>query len=72
MIEAQILMSVSNFSEFFSRNHFLEEGFISQWGGGGSCFSDEGASILSGGDDMRGGHWFRWGGFQKNRRMGGN
>ena len=28
----QVLMTVSNFSGFFSRNHFLEGGFTFQWG----------------------------------------
>ena len=32
MIETQVLMAVSDFSGFFSRNHFLEGGFIFQWG----------------------------------------
>ena len=28
MIETQVFMTVSDFSRLFSRNHFLEEGFI--------------------------------------------
>ena len=36
MIETQVLMTVSDFSGFFSRNHFLEGGFTFQWG---VCFS---------------------------------
>ena len=35
MIETQVLMTVSNFSGIFSRNHFLEGGFTFQWGRGG-------------------------------------
>ena len=34
MIETQVLMTVSDFSGFFSRDHFLEGGFTFQ------CFSD--------------------------------
>ena len=41
MIETQILMTVSDFFWFFSRNHFLEGGFTFQWGGGGGFFSWE-------------------------------
>ena len=37
MIETQTLMTASDFSVFFSRNHFLEGGFTCQWG---ECFSD--------------------------------
>ena len=37
MSETKVLMTVSDFSGFFSRNHFLEEGFIFQWRGGGIC-----------------------------------
>ena len=36
MIETQVLMTVSNFSGFFSRNHSLKGGFTFQVGG---CFS---------------------------------
>ena len=32
MIETQVLMTVSDFSGFFSRNHFLEGGFTFHWG----------------------------------------
>ena len=40
MIETQILMTVSDFLGFFSRNHFLEGDFTFQWGGGEvGCFS---------------------------------
>ena len=31
MCETQVLMPYSNFSDLFSRNHFLECGFIFQW-----------------------------------------
>ena len=33
MSETQVLMTVSNFFGFFSRNYFLEGGFTFQWGG---------------------------------------
>ena len=33
MSETQVLMTVSNFWVFLSRNHFLEGGFIFQYGG---------------------------------------
>ena len=36
----QVLMTVSDFSGFFSRIHILERGFTFQWGGG--CFSEWG------------------------------
>ena len=49
MIEAQILMTISNFLRFFSRNYFLEGGFTFQCRGEGEgvcvgvvCFSDGG------------------------------
>ena len=46
MIETQILMTVSDFSGFFSRNHFLEGGLTFQWG---VCLSVRGrTSFLSG------------------------
>ena len=32
MSETQVLMTVSNFRGFFSRNHFLRGGFTFQWG----------------------------------------
>ena len=35
MIETNVLMTVTDFSGFFSRNHFLEGSFTFQWGGGG-------------------------------------
>ena len=38
MIETQVLMTVSDFSGIFSRNHFLEGGFTFRWKG--VCFSD--------------------------------
>ena len=41
-IETQVLMTVSNFSGIFSRNHFLEGGFTFQWGGGGGTHFDWG------------------------------
>ena len=31
MIETQVLMTVSDFLGFFSRNHFVERGFTFQW-----------------------------------------
>ena len=31
MTETQVLITASDFSEFFSRNHFLEGGFALQW-----------------------------------------
>ena len=40
MIETQVLMTVSDFSGFFSRDHFLEGGFTFQ------CFSDESGFIF--------------------------
>ena len=49
MIEAQVLMTVSDFLNFFPRNNFLEEGFAVQWGeGGGLFFRWGGASFLNG------------------------
>ena len=51
MIETQVLMTVSDFSRFFSRNHFLEEGFTFQLG---VCFSHGRASFLSGEHPMGG------------------
>ena len=50
MIEAQVLMTVSDFLNFFPRNNFLEEGFAVQWGegGGGVVFQIGGASFLNG------------------------
>ena len=33
MSEIQVLMTVSDFFVFFSRNYFLEGGFTFQWGG---------------------------------------
>ena len=33
MSETQVLMTVSNFGGFFSRNYFLDGGFTFQWGG---------------------------------------
>ena len=34
MRETQVLMTISDFGVFFPRNHFLEGGFIFQWGEG--------------------------------------
>ena len=50
MSEIQVLISVYDFRDFFSRKHFLEleGGFIFQWGQQG------GASFLSGGCPMMG------------------
>ena len=48
MSETKVLMTVSDFSGFFSRNHFLEEGFIFQWRGGG-IFSVGGLNFYVGG-----------------------
>ena len=37
--ETQVLMTVSSFLDFFSRNHYLEGGFILQyWDFGGASF----------------------------------
>ena len=47
MSETQVLMTVFNFSWFFSRNHFLEGGFTFQCRGGG--------------DFRLGGFIFKWG-----------
>lgn len=33
MIETQVAMTVSDFSGYFSRNHFLEAGLTFQWEG---------------------------------------
>ena len=62
--EIQLLMTVSNFGGFFSRNHFLEGSFTFQWEG---CFSDGGPSFLSGGKGggHHWGHHFWWEGFSK-------
>ena len=51
MSKTQVLMAVSVFSEFFSRNRFLEGGFTFNAGFG---FQLEQASILSGGYLMGG------------------
>ena len=74
MIETQVLMTVSDFSRFFSRNHFLEErftfqwevcffrwrmGFIFKWGGGGAPCPMRGIGFDGGA-----------GRFEKNRKMG--
>ena len=72
MIETQVLMTASNFSGFFSRNHFLEGGFTFRLGGGGLFFR-WGASFLSGGHPMAsivfdGGEFQR----KKNHRIGGD
>ena len=61
MIEAQVLMTVSDFLKFFPRNHFLEEGFAVQWGGvvfqmGGFIFKWVAPHW---------GHWFWWEVFKK-------
>ena len=58
MIETHVLMTVSDFSGFFSRNHFLEGASFFNEG----CFSDAGLHfyVVVGG-----------GGFEKNHRMGG-
>ena len=59
MIETQVVMTVSNFLRFCSRNHFLEGGFTFQWGWGG-LVSQMGASFLGegGGGAPHGGHQF--------------
>ena len=55
MSETQVLMTISDFGVFFSKNHFLWKGMLS-W---------EGASFLSEGHTIRA--WvFDGGGFQKN------
>ena len=56
MSETKVLMTVSDFSGFFSRNHFLEEGFIFQWRGGG-IFSVGGLNFY-----VVGGGGVSWGG----------
>ena len=52
MIEAQVLMTVSDFSGFFSRNYFLKGGFTFQWrfqlGGGASFLSGRGGHPMGG------------------------
>ena len=48
-IETQVLMTVSDFSGVFSRDHFLEGGFTFQ------CFSDESGFIFSEGSGWGGG-----------------
>ena len=60
MSETQVLMAVSDFLDFFSRNHFLEgASFVSV---GGFVFQLRGASFLIGGNGGggggHGGHWF--------------
>ena len=42
IIEMQVLMTVSDCSGIFSRNHFLETGFTFQWEGGGGFVSQMG------------------------------
>ena len=58
------------FFRVFSRNHFLERGFIFQWGKGMWCFLDGGTSFLSEGAR----HWrasvLMGGSRKKNCRMG--
>ena len=49
MIETQVLMTVSDFLGFFSKNYFLEGGFTFQWGGE-VYFPNGMASFLSGGE----------------------
>ena len=61
MNETQVLMTVSDFSGFCSRNHFLE---------GGSIFNG-GASFLSEGASHGGGIGFDGEGFQKVIERGG-
>ena len=69
MNEAQALMTVSDFSGFYSRNNFLEGGFTFQCGA--LFFSWEGASFLSEGALYGDGIDFNGGGFQKKiNRMG--
>ena len=72
MIETQALMTASDFSGVFSRNHFLEGGFTFLWG---LFFRWRGLHFI-----FKRGHWgghrFRWGGaggggFEKNRWMEG-
>ena len=46
MTETQVLMTVSDFSGVFSRNHFLEESFTFQWDG--LHFLSFDASVLMG------------------------
>ena len=68
MIETQVLMTVSDFLRFFSRNHFLEGGFPFQWG----VISQLGASFLCaegrGGGRMRG-IGFDGGFLKKNQKI---
>ena len=58
MIERQVLMTVSYFSEFFPRNHFLEGGFT--FPRGGDCFSHEEGFIFKW-EVPHGGIGFDWG-----------
>ena len=66
MSETQVLMTVFNFSWFFSRNHFLEGGFTFQCRGGGGVIFGWEVSFLSGESAPRG-HRFWWGEFQKKK-----
>ena len=68
MSETQVLMTVFNFSWFFSRNHFLKGGFTFQCRGG--LIFGWGVSFLSGESAPRG-HRFWWGEFQKKYGIGG-
>ena len=67
MTETQVLMKVSNFLEFFSRNHFLEDGFTFQWG---VVFQIEGGFIFKWWEVPHGDISFD-GGLKKKCRMGG-
>ena len=69
MIETQVLMTVSDFLGFFSRNHFVERGFTFQWE---DLFFRRVASFLSvcGRCHMGALVLMEGGGFKTNCRMG--
>ena len=72
MIETQMLMAVSDFAGFFTRNHFLEGELHFSTERGGGVFQMGGASFLSWGDAPEGASVLMGGGGgQKNCRMGG-
>ena len=70
MIETSINDSFRFSKFFFSRNHFLEEGFTFQWRGG-LFFRWGRGFIFKWVGSPWGGDWFWWGGWKKNCRMEG-
>ena len=67
MIQAQVLMTVSDFWGIFSRNHFLEGGFTFQWG---EVVSQMGGFIVKWGG-LWGASILMMGVSKKNCRIGG-